>query len=193
MKKIYLTALIVLALLTTLSLAFNGLVILGLLRARRIALDAQEAALETVEDARALVTGVVDDTFSYTFQVEQEIPIRTSIPFNEEVTVPIRTTIPISTTVTVPLRAGILGTFDIDVPVHTLIPVDLEFTVPISQTVDISTTVPLDVDVPVEIPLDETPLVGYVEELDTALEQLGEALLRLEKQLENPIRGGDEK
>lgn len=192
MRKCYVVALVLLAVLTVLSLALNGVILLGLVRARQIALDVQQVALNTVDDARAIVVGVSDDTFSYTLEVEQEIPIATSIPFNEEVTVPIRTTIPISTVVIIPINAGLLGTFDVDVPVRTLIPVDLEFTVPISRTVDIATTVPLDVDVPIVIPLAETPLVDYMEELDTGLGRLEKSLIELEEKLINPLSGKGE-
>ena len=177
MKKGYLIALIVLAVLTLLSLTLNGVVILSLLRAQQI-------GLSTVADARALVTGIGDATFSYTIEVDQEIPVVADIPFYEEVTVPVNTTIPINTTVVIPIRAGLLGDFDIDVPIRTVIPVDLEFTVPVSQTVNIATTVTLDVDVPVEIPLNETPLAGHLEELDAAL-------ARIEARLERPFGGGD--
>nr|HID13276.1 hypothetical protein [Anaerolineae bacterium] len=172
MKKVYLVALIVLAGLTSLSLALNAAVILGLLQARRIALD-------TVANARAIVTGISDDTFSYTVKVNQEIPIETSIPFNEEVTVPIKTTIPINTTVVVPIDLGITS-YNLEVPIRTTIPVDLEFTVPVSETVDIATTVPLDVDVPIEVPIADTPLVGYLEELDAALARIEARLGRQE-------------
>jgi len=165
MRKGYLVILIVLAVLTLLSLALNSVIIFNLLQARRIALD-------TVTEARAIVTGIGDDTFAYTFEMNQEIPIVTSIPFNEEITVPVKTTIPINTTVVMPINAGLLGTFDIDVPIRTVIPVNLEFTVPVSQTVNVATTVPLDLDVPVEIPIADTPLVGYLEELDAALARI---------------------
>ncbi len=165
MKKGYLVALIVLTVLTLLSLTLNGLVIVGLLRARQIVLD-------TVTEARAIVAGIGDDTFSYTFEVDQDVPIAASIPFNEEVTVPIRTTFPISTVVVIPINAGPLGTFDIDVPIRTVIPIDLDVAVPVSRTVDIVATVPLNVDVPIEIPIADTPLVGYLEELDAALAQV---------------------
>jgi hypothetical protein len=187
MRKSYVVTLVLLAVLTVLSLALNGVILFGLVRARQIALDAQQIALNTVGDTRAIVVGVSDDTFSYTLEVEQEIPIATSIPFNEEVTVPLRTTIPISTVVSIPINAGLLGTFDVDLPVHTLIPVDLELSVPISQTVNIATTVPLDVDVPIVIPLAETPLVDYMEKLDVGLGHLEESLIQLEERLIDPF------
>ena len=177
MKKGYLVALIVLAVLTLLSLTLNGMVIVGLLRARQIVLD-------TVTEARAIVAGIGDDTFSYTFEVDQDVPIVASIPFNEEVTVPIRTTLPISTVVVIPINAGPLGTFDIDVPIRTVIPIDLDVAVPVSRTVGVATTVPLDVDVPIEIPIADTPLVGYLEELDAALAQV-------EARLRQPFGGED--
>ncbi len=208
MKKGYL---IVLVTLTLLSLAFNGVVILGLLRARQI-------ALATVTGARATVIGVSDDTLSYTLEVKQEIPIVTSIPFDEDVIVPIRTTIPVSTTIVVPVNLGIstydleipirttipvdlevpsgeggtvsvrttipintttvvpvdlgITTNDLEVPIRTTIPVDLEVVVPISKTVHVATTVALDVDVPIEISIADTPLVGYLEELDAVLARI---------------------
>jgi hypothetical protein len=192
MKKPYVVALILLAILTLLSLVLNGVVIFGLVRARQIALQAQQTALNTVADARSMVTGVGDDTFSYTFKVEQEIPINTSVPFNEEITIPIRTTIPVSTVVIIPVNAGLLGTFDVDVPIRTMFPVDLNVTFPVSQTVDIVTTVPLDVAVPIEIPLSETPLVSYIEELDTGLARLERSIVQIGMRLTDPLSSGED-
>jgi hypothetical protein len=186
MKKIYAVALISLTVLTLLSLTLNGVVIFGLLRARQIALDVRQATLNTVTDARAIITSVGNDTFAYTLEVEQEIPIEASVPFNEEISVPVNTVIPIDTTVTVPIDLGIT-TYDLEVPIQAILPVDLEFTVPISQTIDIATTVPLNVAVPIEIPLDETPLVDYMEELDIGLGRLEADLEQLEEKLALPF------
>jgi hypothetical protein len=94
--------------------------------------------------------------------------------------------IPIDTTVTVPIDLGIT-TYDLEVPIQAILPVDLEFTVPISQTIDIATTVPLNVAVPIEIPLDETPLVDYMEELDIGLGRLEADLEQLEEKLALPF------
>ena len=187
MKKLYLVALIVLTLLTLISLALNGVVIYGLLRAQKIALDAQQVGLGVVTEARSAITGVGDDTFAYTFEVKQDVPVETSVPFREEVIVPIRATIPISTMVIIPVNAGLLGTIDIDVPVRTLIPVNLDIAVPISHTVDIATVVPLDVDVPIEIALAETPLVDYIVQMDAGLAKLEEALVQLGEKLTVPF------
>jgi hypothetical protein len=186
MNKFAVIALVLLVLLTLLSLALNGVVILGLLQARQVALDVRQTALDTVVDARSIITGVGNDTFSYDLRVDQEIPIEASIPFDEVLTVPVDTVIPIDTTVTVPIDLGIT-TYDLEVPIQTLIPVDLEFSVPISHTVDVATTVPLDLDVPIEIPLAETPLVDYMDELDAGLARLEESLDQLEHRLALPF------
>ena len=176
MNKGYRITIIVLAVLTLLSLAFNGVVIFGLLRARQVALAA-------VADARAIVNDVGDDTFAYTFEVDQEIPVAASIPFNEEVTVPVHTAVPINTTVVVPIDLGITS-YNLDVPIRTVFPVDLEFTVPVSKTVHIATTVPLNVDVPIEIPIAETALIDTLEGLDAAL-------ARMEARLAQPFGAED--
>lgn len=177
MKKGYLITLIILTMLTLSSLALNGAVIFALLRARQIGLN-------TVTDTRAILNDVGAATFSYTLEVNQEIPIRTSIPFDEEVLVPVNTSIPINTTVVVPIDAGLLGEFNIPVPIQTVIPIELEIVVPISQTVEIAATVPLNVEVPIEIPIADTPLIGYLENLDAALE-------RIAMQIERPFDNED--
>jgi len=172
MKKGTVVVLILLAVLTLISLALNGAVIFGLLEAR-------ETALSTVAGTRAIVADVGDETFSYTFKLNQEIPIAASVPFSEEITVPVKMTIPISTTVVVPIDLRFTS-YNLQVPIRTLIPVDVEFTVPISKTIDVATMVPLDLDVPIEIPIADTPLAGYLEGLD-------EDLAKLEEKLANPL------
>ncbi|MBS3782973.1 MAG: hypothetical protein KGY78_00875 [Anaerolineae bacterium] len=172
MKRGYLAALVALAVLTLLSLAFNGVVVLEFLRLRR-------TAHRVVIDARSLVTDVADDTFSYTVEVDQEVPISTEIPFNETLSVPINTVIPISTTVVVPVNLG-FRTYELALPIQAVFPIDMEVTVPISEAVDITTVVPLKVDVPIEIAVSDTPLAGYLRDLNATLR-------RTEQQLERPI------
>jgi len=164
MKRPTIIALILLGALTLLSLVLNGVIIFQFLRLRCVAHG-------VVADTRALVTDLTDDTFSTTVEIDQEIPISTDLPFNEVMTVPIDTIVPISTTVVVPVDLG-FTTYNLAVPIETIIPVDMEVSVPFSETVDIITAVPIDVDVPVEIAIADTPLVDYLEELDAALEEI---------------------
>jgi hypothetical protein len=170
MRKGYLIALIVLTVLTLPSLMLNAMTMVELLWWRQY-------ILAEIDDTRAIVRSIGEDTFSYKFEVDQEIPVAANIPFSQEVTVPINTTIPVNTSVVVPIDLG-FTTYNLTVPINTVFPVDMEVTVPISQTVEIVTTVPMDIDVPIEIVIADTPLIGYLEEADATLADVAAQLDR---------------
>jgi hypothetical protein len=170
MRRGYSIALIVLTMLTLLSLAVNAISIFELLWWRQY-------ALTKIADARATLRTIGRDTFAYTFEMNQEIPVAAGIPFSQEITVPIKTTVPVNTTVVVPIDLG-FTTYRLSVPVNTVFPVDMEVTVPFSQTVEIVTTFPMDIDVPIEIAIADTPVVGYLDEVDTALDDVATQLNR---------------
>jgi len=170
-KRGYVVGLVFVAFLSVISLMLNALMVYELSQAR-------DAAMSVVSDARAVLDEVVGDTLSYTLELDQEVPITASVPISQEISVPIQTTVPISIVVSVPVDAGLLGTFAVDVPVHTVVPVDLDVTVPVSETISIVTTVSLDASVPIEIPIRDTQLGAYLEEISAALEN---AQLRLGK------------
>jgi len=176
MNRGYLIALIVLSALSLLSLALNGIVIVALL-------DLRQSAHRIVVDTQEFLTQIADDTFSYTVELDQEVPVSAEIPFSEAFNVPINTVIPISTTVQVPVDLG-FTTYRLTVPIETVVPVDMDVTVPVSQVVDITTVVPLQVDVPIEVAVAETPLAEYLRDVDALLE-------RAEEQLGRPIWQGD--
>lgn len=161
MRRGYLVALIGLTALTLLSLIVNAVMIVELIWWR-------QHILTEIADIRAIVRAISEETFSYTFEVDQEIPVAAEIPVSQEITVPINTTVPVTTTVIVPINIGVT-TYNLKVPINTVFPVDIEVTVPVSQTVDIVTTVPLDIEVPVEIIIADTPLVGHLDQLDAIL------------------------
>jgi hypothetical protein len=173
MNKIYSLTLVILTILVILSLTLNVLTIATLLWVR-------DVALEEVADARSLVNGIRNTTFSHAIEVSKDIPVRTTVPFEEEVLVPVNTTIPLNTTVIVPIDAGPLGTFDIDIPIRAAIPINLEIAVPIEEEIEIDTTVPLEIMVPIEISVSETSLVEQLDRRDRALD-------RIEQRLQNPF------
>lgn len=168
MGRRYVVVLILLGALTLLSLLVSGVVLVQFLRLR-------STARGIVADTRGLVADLADETFSYTVEVDQDIPLSTDVPFHEAVTVPINTVIPISTTVVVPINLR-FTTYNLAVPIDTVVPVDVEVTVPFSETVSITTAVPVDVDVPLEIAVADTPLVGYLQELNAMLKETEEQL-----------------
>lgn len=168
MGRRYVVVLILLGALALLSLLVSGVVLVQFLRLR-------SAARDIVVGTRGLVTDLADETFFYTVEVDQEIPLSTDVPFHEVVTVPINTVIPISTTVVVPVNLG-FTTYNLAVPIDTVVPVDVEVTVPFSETLSIITAVPIDVDVPLEIAVADTPLVGYLQELNAMLKETEEQM-----------------
>ncbi|MGD2176468.1 MAG: hypothetical protein PVG71_01465 [Anaerolineae bacterium] len=170
MRTDYLIALIGFALLTLLSLMFNAMTIVELMWWRQY-------ILTEIADTRAIVRGMGEDTISYTFEVDQDIPVAARIPVSQEITVPINTTVPVDAAVIVPINLG-LTTYNMTVPVSTVFPIDMEITVPVSQTVDIVTTVPMDIDVPIEIVIADTPLVGFLDEVDATLADVATQLNR---------------
>jgi len=170
MKKVYSVALVMLTALTLLSLALNAVVIYAILQVR-------QTAHGIVTDARALVSELADDTFTYTVEVDQEFPISTKFPFSQTMTVPINTVFPVNTSVVVPLDLG-FTTYRLNIPVNTVFPVDMDFTVPVSQVVDVDTVVPVNLEVPVEIAVSDTPLVDYLKQVDATLERTQEDLER---------------
>lgn len=172
MKSSYLAALAALALLTTLSLALNGVLISTSLRAGR-------SAHRVIGEMRTIVARIAEEEFSYDVELEQEIPISTEIPFSESFRVPVNTVVPIDTVVVVPVDLG-FTTYKLTVPIETVFPVDMEITVPISQVVNVTTVVPLELEMPVDIAISETPLAEHLRDLDATLKWS-------EEQLESPI------
>jgi hypothetical protein len=164
MKIVNIVVLIILSILTLTSLALNGIAIIGLMRS-------QEIGLDIIDQTRTMLGGLRDDTFVYTFKVDQEFPFKTTFPVNEEFTVPVQTTIPVNTTFVVPIDLGIT-TYNFKVPINTVFPVDMEFTVPVSMGMDVDIVVPLELEIPVEIALAETPLIGYLDEADVLIDDL---------------------
>ena len=164
MKKRYSIALILLAVLTLISLAVNAAIIVALLRA-------QQAAQVMVADTRSILIDIGDETFSYVFKIDEEIPFKTVFPFKDEFTVPVQTTIPINTTIVVPIDLGIT-TYNLKVPINMVFPVDMEFTVPIDMEIPVDITVPVSMEVPIDIPLRDLPLIEHLDRMDTMLGQV---------------------
>lgn len=150
--------------LLVLSLLLHVLTLGSLLRVRTVAIGQIDALIKYTEQ-------VEQDTIRVNIAIQQPIPIQATIPFNEQLNVPIKTTFPISDTIDVETPLG-----NIPLPVRMTFPIDLQVPITVSQTVDISTTVNLDLDVPIVIPVSETPLASYLGELRQALRALADGL-----------------
>jgi len=161
MKPGYIVFMVFLALLTVLSLAANAALLFTLYQY-------QQLTVGLLEGVRTVLAQVKDEKIEYTFRMDREIPFVSTFPFQDEFTMPIDMTIPVNTTVVVPIDLG-FTTYRLRVPINTVFPFKADFTVPISMSIPVSVTVPIQMEVPVEIPLSDTPLVGYLDQADVAL------------------------
>ena len=160
-------------LLTLTSLALNVIILRELVTIRQIA---RASVTETIE----VVNSFQEETFAYTFTVEDVIDVNTDIPFEETIDVPIRDSIAINTSVQVPVNAGPLGSFNVTIPISTVIPIELDVPVEIDRTINVRAAVPIEVDVPVSIAIEETPLSNTLADLEAGL-------IDLEEELSQPI------
>ena len=175
-------------LLVILSLALNGYSIWQLLIFREQALalqqriqDLQHAALEGISRTLQELEAFDEATIEYTVQINEQIPVKAVIPFQENMQIPIQATIPISeeisTTVAFEIsQLGLSIPVDITLPLVLDVPVDITVPISIDRRVPISTTVPIHLEVPIVVKLSETDLGRYVELLKQELKDLEQAL-----------------
>jgi hypothetical protein len=157
-------SILLLYLLVTLSLALNGMLIWQLLRAR-------DQVYQTLDQFVVMTKDMETQVISVPVHIEKDLPVSLAVPFEYKDTFPVKETVPISETITVPFEV-MDTTIKIPVPIDMSIPVDLEVPVSLSRTFDISTTVPIRLDLNIEVRLADTPLPGYLSDLQRAIEGL---------------------
>ncbi len=160
-------------LLAVVSLITSGLALCGLLRARQVGLTA-------VQDVRAALSALSNETIETSIPFSGTLPIRARVPLEQQFTIPIHTTVPFSTVVQVPIQVPVLGRYEFSVPVNTEVPLDLVVTVPVSQTVEVNTAVTVNAEVPVRL---EVARLG----LDDLLRRLETTLAEVERKLQWPM------
>jgi hypothetical protein len=138
--------------------------------------EAQATARESVLNAIAILDNFQEQRFAYTVTIDETMAVNTDMPVEETIPVSIDETMPINTVVTVPVKLGPLGTTNIDIPIITVIPVGLDFNVEIDQTFQVKTAVPIQLEVPVEIAVEDTPLHASLEDIKTDLYTLADQL-----------------
>jgi hypothetical protein len=123
--------------------------------------------------------------FSDTFRVpiRETIPVATTVLFEDLIEVPINAVIPIDTDFVVQVDIPLVGRTGIPIPIVTTIPISLTVEVPISRVIPIETDIEVDflVDVPVEseIPVNAQLPVRLDIPITIALDQIGlEVLLQ---------------
>jgi hypothetical protein len=158
----------ILTLMLALSLALHAATIYTLWQARNAARTQAQALAAELDDAAG-------EVITIDVPLDQPIPIQASVPIRKTIQVPIDTTIDIDTRFTVPLETP-FGTYDVPVPFKGQVPIKLTAPVTIDETVEISTTINLDTTLALALPVRETPLAGYLEQLRQGLLALAEQL-----------------
>ncbi len=137
---------------------------------------AQAKARQAVLSAIEVLDDFQGQRFAYTVTIDENLAVNTDMPVDETIPVSIDETLPINTIVTVPVKLGPFGTTNIDIPIATVIPVDLDFNVEIDQTFQVNTAVPINLEVPIEIAVEDTPLHGTLSDVQAQLYQLADEL-----------------
>ena len=159
---------IVLALLVIFGLSLQIWTLFELSRARSTA----RQELNAVSQQLAILR---NETFSLNVPINESIPIDTIVPVRQSLNVPISTTLFIDTFVTIPIDTP-FGATTFDVPIRGNFPIRTNVPFDIETDVEVSTTVDLRLNVPINLPISETPFARLLEDLEQRLLILQESL-----------------
>jgi hypothetical protein len=149
----YKIVLLVVVVLLVVSLLLHVWTLVSINQARGLAQEQVSALTEQVRAAR-------NEVVSAEVRIQQSFPIELSVPIQKELSVPIDTSVRIDHEVDVTVGGvNVPIPLKIDVPVETSVPVE------INEQVEISTTVDLDMDLPVSVPVSDTVMASYLDEL----------------------------
>lgn len=112
-------------------------------------------------------------TIDFNVDINETIPIDTTIDLNRTLSVPINETIPleetINTTVTVAGPFGIDIPLDISIPVAVDVPIVLDVDIPVDEQIPITTEIPVVLSVPLSVDVAGTELARLADSLQAGL------------------------
>ncbi len=153
----------------------------------------QQRVEQSVQLTQLSLTQAVSDlndiketSIEITVPIQQNVPLRTDIPFNQIITVPIDTQFPfqheIKTQITLEMpELGLKAPLDVIVPINTMVPIQFETDVPFNSVIPVQTTIPLQLDVPITIKVSDTELADYIDRLRFLLASVNGAVAGLEE------------
>ncbi len=157
--------------LLTLSLGLHLWTLTTLAGIRLLVHDQVIALADQVGDAR-------DDVITVSVPIKQSVPISATIPVYQQLAVPIKTTVEIDQPIEIPISTP-FGSTSVQLPIKLRVPIDTSVPITINEQVVINTSVNLDTTIPISIPLRDTHIAVY-------LENLQRNLIALSKRLSNP-------
>jgi hypothetical protein len=149
----YKVVLLLVVVLLVLSLILHIWTLTSINQARGLAREQVSALTEQVRTAR-------NEVVSADVHIDQSLPVELSVPIQKELSVPIDTSVRIDHEVDVTV-----GGVNVPIPLKIDVPVQASVPVEINEQVEISTTVDLDMDLPVSVPVSDTVMASYLDEL----------------------------
>ncbi len=126
-----------------------------------------------LDEAIVGLEAFANSTIDFTVDINETIPIDTTIDLNRTLSVPINETIPleetINTTVTVAGPFGIDIPLDISIPVAVDVPIVLDVDIPVDEQIPITTEIPIALSVPLSVDVAGTELARLAESLQAGL------------------------
>lgn len=132
---------------------------------------ARLTAVEALGQAETTLDRLAQEVVVYDVRVNQAVPMKADIPFNQKMDIPIKTVIPIDQEMKLPFKTP-AGEIMLDVPIKADFPIDTVVPLDFNQTVKVDTVVQLDTTVPIEIAVAKTPLVNYLKQAKLNVTQL---------------------
>lgn len=112
-------------------------------------------------------------SISYTAHINQNVPISVTVNLDDTITVPINAKVPVKTTVIVPVTIPVINqVVDLNVPINTIVPINTVVSVPVRKTLVVRGSSPIVVDVPVNIPINQTPFADILKILSDWISQI---------------------
>jgi hypothetical protein len=156
----YKIVLLVVVVLLVISLMLHIWTLVSLNQARGMAQQQVTALTEQVRAAR-------NEVVTADVHIDQSLPVALSVPIQKELSVPIDTSVRIDHEVDVTV-----GGVNVPIPLKIDVPVQSNVPVEINEMVEISTTVDLNMDLPVSVPVSDTVMADYLDELYQVLVDL---------------------
>lgn len=118
---------------------------------------ARLAAVEALGKVETMLDQLATEVVVYDVPINQSVPMRADVPFNQTMNIPLDTVISLDQTLSVPF-----GGTNIDLPIQTEVPIKTVVPVTLNEIIKVDTAVQLNTTIPVEVEVARTPLLGYL-------------------------------
>jgi hypothetical protein len=129
--------------------------------------ETRSAARERVEALSERIREAQGEVITSTVYIDYDLPINANVPILQTFEVPIDTTVNVDYSFDMSFAGNTVPVpFNFNVPISTTVPVEL------NENIDINTSVQLDTQIPITVPVSETIVVDYLDELHRSLVEL---------------------